>query len=262
MQWHSLKYTWMKSIRLCYLEIMSWLSPMMEAYTLWMQPSLKSISSCCFPPSSQLSSPVLQISCTSLGLFPLCDHNSLWSGFLTCVQIGKLQDAELSLVRFMWSQGACGRWGVGEVLAEGVGSSKEDISPACTGLTLLKLPAWLTLTAAVIWKGPQFCAALEGFLPSHPSFVSVFTLMLFFSLCPHCLICIRGKGVSWCMRRKEGTPQLTSSIPSTLPPSNTLCLIHPGQIEGEASLLRGAPAWDGADVSGRTAEMNSMDLLF
>lgn len=94
-----------------------------------------------FPPSSPLSSPVLQISCTSFSLSPLCGHNSLWSGFLTCVQIGKLQDGELSLVRFMWSQGACGRWGVGEVLVVGVGQSKEDISPACSGLTLLTLTA-------------------------------------------------------------------------------------------------------------------------
>ena len=92
-------------------------------------------------PSSPLSSPVLQISCTSFGLSSLCGHNSLWSGFLTCVQIGKLQDGELSLVRFMWSQGACGRWGVGEVLVMGVGQSKEDISPACSGLTLLTLTA-------------------------------------------------------------------------------------------------------------------------
>lgn len=61
-----------------------------------------------FPLSSPLS-PVLQILCTYFGLSPLCGHNSLWSGFLTCVQIGKLRDGELSLVRFMWSQGACGR---------------------------------------------------------------------------------------------------------------------------------------------------------
>lgn len=92
-------------------------------------------------PSSPLSSPVLQISCTSFGLSPLCGHNSQWSGFLTCVQIGKLQDGELSLVRFMWSQGACGRWGIGEVLLVGVGKSKEDISLACSGLTLLTLTA-------------------------------------------------------------------------------------------------------------------------
>lgn len=57
------------------------------------------------------------------------------------MQIGKLQDGELSLVRFMWSQGACGGWGVGEVLLVGVGQSKEDISPACSGLTLLMLTA-------------------------------------------------------------------------------------------------------------------------
>lgn len=62
-----------------------------------------------FPPSSALSSAVLQICCTAFGLSPLCGHNSLWSGFLTCVQIGKLQDGELSLVRFMWSQGVCER---------------------------------------------------------------------------------------------------------------------------------------------------------
>lgn len=74
-----------------------------------------------FPPSSPLSSPVSQISCTSFGLSPLCGYNSLWSGFLTRVQIGKLQDGELSLVRFMWSQGVCGRWGVGEMLVVGVG---------------------------------------------------------------------------------------------------------------------------------------------
>lgn len=94
-----------------------------------------------FPPSSPLYSPVLQISCTSFSLSSLCGHNSLWSGFLTSVQIGKLQDGELSLVRFMWSQGACGRWGVGEVLVVGVGQSKEDISPTCSGLTLLTLTA-------------------------------------------------------------------------------------------------------------------------
>lgn len=145
-----------------------------EAHTLWKQPSLKSISSCCFP--RHLHYPPL--CCRSLALLfclsPLCDHNSLWSGFLTCVQIGKLQDGELSLVRFMWSQGACGGWGVGEVLLVGVGQSKEDISPACSGLTLLMLTAWLTPTAAAVWKGPQCCAALGGLLPSHPSFVSVF----------------------------------------------------------------------------------------
>lgn len=137
-----------------------------------------------FPPSSPLSSPVLQISCTSFGLSPLCGHNSLWSGFLTCVQIGKLQDGELSLVRFMWSQGAWGRWGVGEVLVMGVGQSKEDISPACSGLTLLTLTAWLTLTAAVIWKGPQCCAAFGGLLPSHLSFVSVFPSCCFSLFAP------------------------------------------------------------------------------
>lgn len=113
-----------------------------------------------FSPSSPLSSPVLQISWTSFSLSPLCGRNSLWSGFLTRVQIGKLQDGELSLVRFMWSQGACGRWGVWEVLAAGAGQSKEDIKPSCHGLTLLMLTAWLTPTAAVMWKGPQCCAAL------------------------------------------------------------------------------------------------------
>lgn len=77
-----------------------------------------------FSPSSPLSSPVLQISCTSFSLSPLCEHNSLWFGFLTCVQIGKLQDGELSLVRFMWSPGAFGRWGVWEVLVVGVGESE------------------------------------------------------------------------------------------------------------------------------------------
>lgn len=125
-----------------------------EARTLWKQPSLKSISSCCLPPSSPLSSPVLQISYTSFRLFPLCGHILLRSGFLTCVQIGKLQDAELSLVKFMWSQGVCGKWRVREVLLRGAGQIKDDISPACAGLTLLILTAWLTLTTVVMWKGP------------------------------------------------------------------------------------------------------------
>lgn len=53
------------------------------------------------------------------------------------MQIGKLQDGELSLVRFMWSQGACGTWGDGEVLEVGVGHSREDISPTCSVLTTL-----------------------------------------------------------------------------------------------------------------------------
>lgn len=137
-----------------------------------------------FPPSSPLSSPVLQISCTSFSLSPLCEHNSLWFGFLTCVQIGKLQDGELSLVRFMWSPGACGRWRVWEVLLVVVGQNEEDISPARSGLALLMLTAWLTPTAAVMWIGPQCCAALGELLSSHSPFVLVFPSCCFSLFAP------------------------------------------------------------------------------
>lgn len=75
----------------------------------------------------------------------------------------------------MWSPGACG---VVEMLVVGVGQSEEDISPSCFGLTLLTLTAWLTPTAASIWKGPQCCAASGGLLPS-----PFFSLSIFPSCC-------------------------------------------------------------------------------
>lgn len=191
------------------------------------------------PPSSPLSSPLLQISCASFGLYPLCGHNSLWSGFLTCVQIGKLQDGELSLVRFMWSQGACGRWRVRDVLVVGVGQSKEDISPACSGLTLLTLTAWLTLTAAVIWKGPQCCAALGGLLPSHPSFVSVFPFMLFFLSLPPPPHLHQRPGGFIVYGREAGDSQ-TNPLHPTYPPSSKHSLSHPPRPDRGR---RRPPAW-------------------
>lgn len=210
-----------------------------EAHTLWKQPSLKSISSCCFP--RHLHYPPL--CCRSLALLfclsPLCDHNSLWSGFLTCVQIGKLQDGELSLVRFMWSQGACGGWGVGEVLLVGVGQSKEDISPACSGLTLLTLTAWLTPTAAAVWKGPQCCAALGGLLPSHPSFVSVFSLhVVFLPLPPPPHLHQRPGG--FIVYGREAGDSSTIPLHPTYPPSSERSLSHPPRPDRGRSR---PPAW-------------------
>lgn len=81
-----------------------------------------------FPPSSTLSSAVLPICCTAFGLSPLCGRNSLWSGFLTCVQIGKLQDGELSLVRFMWSQGACEKVEFGRCCWWGLDRAKRTLA--------------------------------------------------------------------------------------------------------------------------------------
>lgn len=173
---------------------------------------------------------MLQIPCTSFGLSPLCGHNSLWSGFLTCVQIGKLQDGELSLVRFMWSQGACGRWRVGEVLVVGAGQSKEDISLACSGLTLLTLTAWLTLTAAVIWKGLQCCAALGARLPSHPSIVSLLSLhVVFLSLPPPPHLHCRHGGFTVVWRGVWDSP--TNLLHPTYPPSCDHSLSSPPRLD-------------------------------
>lgn len=188
----------------------------MEERTSWIQPSLRSISSCL--PSSPLSLLVLRIACIYFGIFPLCDYNSLWSGFLTCMQIGKLQDAELSLVRFMWSQGAWGRWGAEEVLTKGVGDSKMDISPACNWPNIVSLSVWLTLTAAIIWKGPQLCAAARP-SPLPSLFCVCFPHMLFFSLslCLHYLICIRGQEVPECMREMgDSLADLLHPIPTLI----------------------------------------------
>ena len=63
------------------------------------------------------------------------------------------------------------------------------------------------------------------------------------------------------MGGKWGTPRLTPSILTTRLPASILCLVHPGQIEGTAGLLPGAPGWDGAGVSGQAAGMNNMKVL-
>lgn len=135
------------------------------------------------------------------------------------MQIVKLHDGELSLVRFIWSQGPVEggefgrRWGAGQ--------SKEDISPACSGLTLLTLTAWLTLTYALVFKDFHWCAALGGLLPSHPCIVSMspFMLCFFFSIFPSTLFASEARRFESVWKRNGGFPDKT---PSSQPHPHTL----------------------------------------
>lgn len=123
-----------------------------------------------------------------------------------------------------------GRWKAGILggAVDGGGQSKDNIRPACSGLTLLTPTAWLTPTSAMICKGLQSSVALEGLIPSHSSFVP-FSPSFFSSLLPSLHLHQRLEG--FIVIGTDPPPHLTTRLLPT-----THCLICPGHLEGAAGL--------------------------
>lgn len=160
-----------------------------------------------------------------------------WSGFLTCVKIGKLQDGELSLVRFMWSQGPMKSWEFGRCSWWGGWAEQRQHKPCLL---------WSNIVSTNPLIDIHFCcdfhsrsAAFGGQIPSLPSFVSIFSCML---------ICLFTPSISFASETRRFHSVWSDSLPrptyTPRPLPGTLCLTHPGRIKGAAGLLPGAPGWD------------------
>lgn len=210
---------------------------MKETPSQWKQPSLKSISSRCSPRHLHYSPLCCRCLATLLAiphfvpiihmvwLFDMRENWQITGWRAVTSQINVVTGAHENL----------GVWAV--LLLGGLGRAKTNIIPTCCGLTLL---------AQTPVIDTHFCcgnhsrgAALGGQIPSLPSFVSIFSCMLF---------CLFAPSISFASETRRfhrvwNNPLPHPTFPAHLLPGS-LCLIHPDWIEGAAGLPPGAPGWD------------------